>query len=89
MITLKQTKSGKWSAGGSALKHHSVIIEEPTPDAALAGAVLFLDAYEAFIDHLYGLCDQSTCDTCKHDKQAGRDVRGFRTGRRPKRYDAK
>jgi len=88
-IHLKQLKNGKWAACGPALKYSSVIIEKDTPDAAFNAATKFLDEYELFLDHLYGCCDEETCQTCKSDKEAGRDVRGFRTGNRPKRYNAK
>jgi hypothetical protein len=87
-ITLKQIKNGKWKAGGPALRWHSVIIEEETPDKALASAKQFLDVYEEFIDHLYGCCGLTPCDYCKTDKEQGRQTRGLRTGKRPKRYDA-
>ena len=88
MITLKQLKSGKWAPGGSAIKHHSVIIEEDTPDKALASAKHYLDCFEDFLDHLYGICKPETCETCQHDRELNRQTKGLRTIKRPKRYDA-
>jgi hypothetical protein len=88
-ITLKQLKNGKWKAGGRALKFHSVIIEEDTPDKALAAAKRYLDFFEEIMDHCYGFCNPETCGTCKTDKEESRQTRGIRTGNRPRRYDAK
>lgn len=87
-ITLKQMRNGRWKAGGMALKHHAVIIEEDTPDKALASAKEFLDMFEVFLDHLHGCCDPKTCDHCKEDAKENRQCRGIHTSKRPKRYDA-
>ena len=86
-ITLKQNESGKWVPGGKPMRHHSVIIEADTPNEALDRARNYLNEFERFIDHLYGLCSEE-CSYCKTDREESRQTKGLRTGKRPKRYDA-
>lgn len=84
-ITLKQTKDGKCIPGGKHLKYHSVILNADTPNGALEKATNFLDVYEVFLDHFYGVCDSETCGYCKGEINPP-VVRGIRTGKRPKRW---
>ena len=60
---LKQLPGGNWTVKLPELP--TLVISEPTPDAAVKTAEAARAEFELFLRHVYRECDPATCGRCK------------------------